>query len=244
MTQDPSADGHLDVQALANLDEGLVEGPEAAVMADHLASCDTCRTRRAGTSAAGTTVVPPSSRRRRWIHHPTLPGLAAGFVTLALLGAVVVGVLASNHARTSPRSAPPVSPTTSGTPVLQYPILTTGRNYTKPTISTLVERLLAQARARTAAATPTGGPVPGVAGGLAPLYGSRSALNDCVAALSAGGPPQSPLAVDFARYAGQPAVVVVLPGILSTNVDAWVVSPACDRRDEHLLLYASLPRHG
>ena len=52
------------------------------------------------------------------------------------------------------------------------------------------------------------------------------ALADCVTELAGG--PATPLAVDLATFDGQPAAVVLLPGIGGPGrVDVWVVPPDC-----------------
>jgi anti-sigma factor RsiW len=115
-------DAHLDLDALAELDEGLPSAAVAAGHQDHLASCPLCRQQLAAVrttrallaalppepmpaevadrldaalaGAAGTpTVVPlPPERRNRWFGRPSGAGLAAAAVVLFFLGAVVIGV--------------------------------------------------------------------------------------------------------------------------------------------------------
>jgi hypothetical protein len=268
-------DPHLDLDTLAELDEGLVPADRVDAVTTHLTSCPACRERHAalrttrallttlppepmppdvgarldtalGNAAlGGSTVVPMERGRRRWIHHPSLPGLAAMFAAAALISAVVIGVVRSgsnDHRATTSAGGG----SAAGSVAANYPVTDTGRDYTKGTVASLVPQLL-----QSASATAT----PGGAAGLRPsptattiptqlarLFGSRAALRACVDALTAGGPPQSPLAVDFGSYNGQPAVVVVLPGLVSTNVDAWIVGPACGTGSENLLLYESIPR--
>lgn len=51
-------------------------------------------------------------------------------------------------------------------------------------------------------------------------------LAACITEL-ASRPGVAPLAVDYATYEGQPAVIIVLPDADPTAVQAWVVGPAC-----------------
>ena len=60
--------------------------------------------------------------------------------------------------------------------------------------------------------------------------------------LSAGG-PATPLAVDLATFDGQPAAVVLLPGIGGPGrVDVWVVPPDCAQGKGQFLYYANVAR--
>lgn len=265
-------DDHLDYQALAELDEGLITGDRAARAAAHLAGCTHCRTREASlhtarallrtlpqepmpaavaaridtaltdAALATSTVVPRERHRRRLIHHPSLPALAALFAAAALISAVVIGVV---HSGSSPRRPSGAGALATAPLAPNYPVTASGHDYTKASVASLVPQLLQP----TASATPghLAGTRPAptattIPTQLARLYGSHAALRACVDALTAGGPPQTPLAVDFGSYNGQPAVIVVLPGLVSTNVDAWIVGPDCGTGSENLLLYESIPR--
>ena len=66
-------------------------------------------------------------------------------------------------------------------------------------------------------------------------------LGVCARALADGGSGQV-LAADLARYQGQPAAVLVLPGPDATVVDVWVVGPGCAPGDEQVLARARVPR--
>jgi hypothetical protein len=118
---------HLDLDAIADLDAGIVDADEAAVLQAHLDSCPDCgrqlarlRTTRALLSALPadampadvadrvqaalpdepplTTVVPVGSRRR-WSRHPSLAGLGAAAAAIALVAAIVIGATHSSHHR-------------------------------------------------------------------------------------------------------------------------------------------------
>ncbi len=64
-------------------------------------------------------------------------------------------------------------------------------------------------------------------------------LESCLAAIGANG---RPLAMDFARYAGQPAVVIVLPGQQTGTVDVAIVGPACGQPGPDLRLRTVVQR--
>ncbi len=66
-------------------------------------------------------------------------------------------------------------------------------------------------------------------------------LGVCARALADGGSGQV-LAADLARYQGQAAAVLVLPGPDATVVDVWVVGPGCAPGDEQVLARARVPR--
>lgn len=117
-TPDPA---HLDLDVLAELDEGLLPPPVAADHEAHLAGCPACReqlaavrttrallaalprepmppavadrldTALAGAAATATVVPLPPERRSRWFTRPTGAGLAAAVIVLFFLGAVVIG---------------------------------------------------------------------------------------------------------------------------------------------------------
>jgi hypothetical protein len=68
--------------------------------------------------------------------------------------------------------------------------------------------------------------------------GPGKALTACATSLAAGG-PSTPLAVDLARFEGQPAAVIVLPTEGDpASMDVWVVGPGCKGQDEKVLHFA------
>lgn len=81
----------------------------------------------------------------------------------------------------------------------------------------------------------------------APLPASIERLRDastlgiCARALAGGGPDQV-LAADLARYQGEPAAVIVLPGPTAAEVDVWVVGPGCAPGDQQVLARQRIPR--
>ena len=115
---------HLDLDRLADLEEGLLTPDEEAAAQTHLGECADCRALRAqlaGTRSLlaslppeqmpatvsaridaslsalpSTTIVPLSSRRRGWRAHPTAAGLGAAAAVAALVAALVVGRTSSH----------------------------------------------------------------------------------------------------------------------------------------------------
>lgn len=90
-----------------------------------------------------------------------------------------------------------------------------------------------------------GGPPPDgpVSSGVAadPLARLRepAALEDCLSALRpAGEDDVEPLALDYARFQGAPALAVVLPGDAPDKLTLFVVGAGCSSEDEQLLLFA------
>lgn len=270
------ADGHLDLDTLADLDEGLAEPAVAAAHEAHLTQCRACREQLArlrstrvllgslppepmpaavaeridallGGAAAASTVMPLTPARRPWRSHPTAAGLGVAAAAAALIAAIVVGTTRNSDNSGKPGTQAGASPPTAR--LLTLPITVSGRHYTTANLSRLAPQLVAGA----ATATPT--PAAGAAGPstvagaqaaavpptLARLHDSPSALAGCVAALEKDGPTQIPLAVDFAYFAGRPAVVVVLPGLRSGFIDTWIVGANCSASDADLLNYTSLP---
>lgn len=105
--------------------------------------------------------------------------------------------------------------------------------------------------AATGSTRATSGPVPGpaaasratgtVPAGLEPLQGT-AALAACLSALTPPDQPGLPLAVDYARYAGKPALVVVLPSTRPGKVDVYVVGPHCTAADADVVSFTRLAR--
>lgn len=77
-----------------------------------------------------------------------------------------------------------------------------------------------------------------------PLAGLRTTtgLASCLAELDDPDDPQQPLALDYATWDGQPALVVVLPTSKAGKVDVLVVGAGCRSGNDALLYYARLPR--
>ena len=273
VTDDPAA-GHLDLDALSELEEGLAEPTLAAAARAHLETCSDCRallsrlrtTRallsalppepmpadvaakveaavRRGTEAAAPTIVPLGRRRGVW-RSPAIAGGAAAAAVVALIPALVAGNVIHRHHR-APNDTSAAAGARSRSAVsnpTQIKRWATGRDYTAATIATLVPSLVTgtppSATQPLAGASTSSGPAR--AGTSAPtttsqtpsysqdeLRTSRQALQACGQIL-AGGVSTVPVAVDFARFNGTPAVIFVLPAIgHPTDLDVWVVRSAC-----------------
>ena len=66
-----------------------------------------------------------------------------------------------------------------------------------------------------------------------------AALEDCLSALRpAGEDDVEPLALDYARFSGAPALAVVLPGDAPDKLALFVVGAGCSSAGEQLLLFA------
>ena len=272
---------HLDLDQLADHDEGLLTPGETAAADAHLTSCPDCQQRRAdirstrellatvpaepmpdsvatridaALAAAGgpTTVVPFAAKRRGWRAHPTVAGLGAAAAVAALVSALVVG-RTSNHPSTD-QSGPQAGPgaAAAAPPALSLPpSSTSGTRYTPKNVDQTVGQLLAPQTTAMLAPESTASPAPEagiskattIPTSLSRLFSSPGALEACVRGVAAGGSglPSTPLAIDFAHYAGAPAVLIVLPGLEPGRVDAWFVGPDCTSNDSHLLAYKSLP---
>lgn len=66
------------------------------------------------------------------------------------------------------------------------------------------------------------------------------ALADCLGALQDPAGPVRPLALDYARYAGAPALIVVLPSTRAGKVDVYAVGAACSATDARVLTFSRL----
>ena len=127
----------------------------------------------------------------------------------------------------------------------------TGSNYTAATMSSLVPRLVttspsaqfalrapgssasgSSAAGSLSKAAPAAPPTPSATGGqpvvsIEQMRSSRLAVAECGHIL-ANDPTTVPLAVDFARFQGQPAAIVVMPAIDAPgSVDAYVLKGSC-----------------
>jgi hypothetical protein len=283
---------HLDTDALADLDEGLLDRDHMASARAHLAGCPRCQAELAAltgvrerlaaaaeaepvpaevvarldralagvaaepaSTAVTRSVIPlrepqrSSPRGLRWLQ-------AAAVVVLVLAGgAVAVSALRgsdnSEFNATSGSAAGKADQRSAAAD--SYPVTASGRHWTKTTVEAEVPRLLAGTLSPTlppssfATEGDTGGgggsaEVPrALAGVPAARLAGGPALADCVTELTGG--PATPLAVDLATFDGQPAAVVLLPGIGGPGrVDVWVVPPDCAQGKGQVLYYANVPR--
>lgn len=91
--------------------------------------------------------------------------------------------------------------------------------------------------------TDNGGVAPQVAVDAADKLGTlrtTAGLASCLTALTEGSAVQLPLALDYASFDQQPALVVVLPSTVKEKVDVFVVGAACAQADANLLHFVRL----
>lgn len=203
------------------------------------------------SSAAGAAPADPASsadggadtgtaghRRRR--RERRLPW--ATLALTAVVGLLVAGLTLGATGRLSPGRPPPAlaRPTLSVTaPTLRA----SGQDYSATTLGAAVPALLAPptaggllapSTAAGSAATESGEPPPAALDVALHRLWAPAAQRACLAAVS-GEPTAAALALDYARYDGQPALVIVLAGRGSTGRrDIYVVGPGCGPADVDL----------
>ena len=211
-----------------------------------------------GPGSQPATVVPLHPARRRWPSRPTAAGLGAAAAVTALVVALVVGHTSSGSSGGGSAAQQPTSLAqgAAGSVLSDLTTKASGTDYTAHNLASAVPQLVngpaetmmkqaspAPARPNTGAAAVGGGASTSVAGipaSLLRLHDSPAALRSCVLGVEAGGQIQRPLAIDFARYLGAPAVLIVLPGLNPGYLDAWFVGPGCDDVNVHLLGYKAI----
>jgi hypothetical protein len=182
-------------------------------------------------------VVPLAGRRTRG---PWLWRAAAGVAAAAVL--VTGAVLLTQHGGNTSTQAGRTG----------YQVSSTGTDYAAgaSALTSALPALLkggatpASAFSQSATADKTV-PAPTQQGAVVdPLATLRSTpgLASCLAALSDPSEPGLPLALDYARYRGAPALVVVLPASKTGKVDVFVVGSGCSQSDARLLFFARLPK--
>lgn len=239
----------------------LADLPAVEVPDDVAARIDTALAAEAATRPAAEPAVPAgvtvladranrhrrSQAGRRW-----WPGAGVVAAGVALLFAGAIGLSAvQNHSGKSAGKSSAAAAGDRRVPTARVPVAS-GQDYTPTTLTPGVRRLLF------GQISPQGLAAPGATGSpartntdqavLSPdpafaRFGRPGVLTACVAEL-AGSPTVRPLAIDFARFQGKPAVVVVLPDIDPAKVDAWVVGPDCRPGQADLLRFQVVPRVG
>jgi hypothetical protein len=238
---------HTCTQHLADLDlaqapvtEALsaLPAPEVpAALAARLAAATAPR------AAASVVVLPLAPHRHRLA---AAAGIAAAVV---LVGGVAL--LAQAH-----RGAAPTSALSAARPAPPVPRVATGTAYRAATFAAQLAPLLsgpavadstrtatgstpgAQAAPQAGAGRPAGH---GVSPELAALQGTP-ALAACLSALTPANEPGLPLVVDYASYAGRPALIVALPSTRPGKVDVFVVGPRCAAADPDVRYFTRLAR--
>ncbi len=228
----------------------LAELPDPVLPDDVAEQIDTAL---AGASGAGQ-VAGSAPLRRRWRMTPTTAGLAAAAAAVLFAGAIVVGITHGNGT-----SSNGTATSATGGSTVAVPRSTSGRDYDPQTLAAALPDLLhpgEQPRAADSARSgeaqltaPQAGPNPAAAAPvpvpteLDRLRTAPGALDACVGALTKGEGPVSPVSVDFARFQGQPAAVIVLPTAGKPDrVDVWVVGPSCGPGQEDVRYFTRLPR--
>ena len=192
-----------------------------------------------GTPADRATVVPlEQARSRRWL---PWSGAAAAAAVVAVGGVLYFQTFPES--RSSEASKALQRPTTARTTVVN----STGTNYLqdgKALKAALPALLKGSAEAAASPTQGAAGPRTGAApqdnaatDGLAGLHDPKN-LAACLSSLTEPGDPTQPLALDYARYKGQPALVIVLPSSRPDKVEIWVVGPNCRLADADLKFYA------
>ncbi|MCU1692730.1 MAG: hypothetical protein JWM64_1821, partial [Frankiales bacterium] len=67
-------------------------------------------------------------------------------------------------------------------------------------------------------------------------------LAACLGELAGPDTDVVPLALDYARYRGAPALAVVLPSARADRVDVFVVGAGCTAGDDQTLFFTRQPR--
>lgn len=199
------------------------------------------------------TVVPLARRSRPW-NSPAVAGGAAAAAVVVLVAALVAGNVIHRKHSTSSSSLGTNAPTSAAAGnkaggTLEW---ATGTNYTPATMATLVPRLLTGTPGpiysqNQPAATPTPETTTSAraTNGFTAdqLRASPQAVLACGAVLG-GGIATTPVAVDFARFEGKPAVIFALPAIgHPALLDVWVVRSTCSASSLDLY-FQRVPRSG
>ncbi|MCA1824051.1 MAG: hypothetical protein ABR520_10910 [Mycobacteriales bacterium] len=195
--------------------------------------------------------VLPLRPRRTW-----LP-LSAAAAAVLIAAAVTAGLVTRNNDAGNARVTAGAAGV-AGTP-LPAVLFDTARDYTAANVARLVPTLLTGGARRAqlapspeAAKVAQGAPAAdSAAGGTAlraaappdPLARLRvaAALRACLDAVTEA-PGEVPLAVDYARYAARPALIVVLPGPDERHVDVFVLGPTCGPADAAVRYFRRLAR--
>jgi hypothetical protein len=153
--------GHLDLDRLAELDEGLLPDAETEAGEAHLRECLACREQLAairatrallgalpdepmpaagaarlaetlaGVAATASVVPMLTPRPSRWFNRPTGAGLAAAAVVAALVGAVVVGASVKDDGEQAGNGGVADALSAPEETAPAYPVLATGTAYTE-----------------------------------------------------------------------------------------------------------------
>lgn len=226
---------HADLADLAGLPdvpepEDLQERLSATLAAERTAMSADADPATAATAATAATVLPmPTARRPSWL--PWAGGVAAAAVLL-------VGGLVLVTRRGPTETSTATSSTAAPGPVVND----TGTDYGRDgkALTAAVPRLLTGAHLATAQSS-----------GVTPQKAAETALDrlrtsdglaSCLSSLTTPDAPGLPLAIDYAAYAGQPALVAVLPSTRAGKVDVFVLGAGCSAADAKVLFFTRANR--
>ncbi|HEU0131303.1 MAG TPA: zf-HC2 domain-containing protein [Mycobacteriales bacterium] len=240
-----------DVDAINATAAALASVPPAPMPAEVAARVDAALAAVAPAAPVGT--VLPMRRRR-----PSWEGIAAVAAVVLLVGGIAIGGMVQRRPVDGKAASAPGSneerDAVAGSGSTGTRRLASGLDYTRANLAGTLAKALGGATAPAPVqldsnAGTTGGAAPSAApqsaseevltGGtsysqpkadrLLSLQAEPARLAACLRDL---GPGQVPLVVDFARWAGKPAVVIAFAhvsanGTVSNKVDVWVAGPGC-----------------
>lgn len=211
-------------RAQAPVRAALAGLPPPAVPADLAARLDAALL-KAHEQAAVPRLPRPAVRRQRVL------AVAAGAVVVLGLGGLAFGLSRSAGTSLTTSAGSAVRPEAAAVPVV--PTSSTGTDYApRDALAGALPALLRGSGQQ--AASPAGDP-------LARLR-QPAELAGCLLALAGPASSGVPLALDYARYAGAPALVVVLPGAAAGKLDVFVVGVGCRAGADQTLLFARLTK--
>ncbi len=242
------------VEALLRVEAARPLPPPPADLADRLRSA-ALPARTPGAGGAGSTVLPGtvSELRPRAARRRNAPGLAAA----AAVVLVTVGLGAFLTRSGSDRSGDAATSAVASAPAADLPVLASGNDYTDAAgvgraLPLLLGTTTGDGAAGTTAGSGSGGA--GSAAQAAPAAPSAAAVDPlarlrdpaqlagCLAELTGPDSDVVPLALDYARWKGQPALAVVLPTVATDKVDVFVVAAGCTAGDDQTLFFTRQPR--
>jgi anti-sigma factor RsiW len=261
---------HLDYDTLSELAEGLLSDARAASADEHLATCPECQDRSAEIADVprllAETPVPPMPAELASRIDQALAAEAESSVSVVSLEA------RRNRRRARFLSAAAAAViVVGGGAVIGHALLTGSVSSDNQTAqSQPVQDRTGSPGARAPATKPSALQAPGEAGGssgyqavqsgtdyTAARFGDQLSaelakgesrakaelaprpLSGCVGRVAQG---KVPLLVDMAKYEGQPATVIVLPGARADRLDVWVVGPNCSATDTAMIKHVQTSR--
>ena len=197
--------------------------------------------------------IVPMRARRSWLRGPNLAAAAAGVAVLAFVGALVAGHVGGNSSpsvgadKSRAAGNAPVGASVAPVVLKQWQ---TGLDYDTTDVKlTAYVTALVLGHPPAFPATTGGGPVssPSASSTGKPSYSRESlrvpAIAYACAALLAGHPVQ-PLAIDFAKFNGKPAAVLVIPGLTdpAKYLAVYIIPTACSDGEPDIGFHGAVPR--